>query len=749
MRKIVLQPDIPSETPVLLTTKEKEVITRKFDNSSKYLTNFKNYTRTVTDVKELVAYLEQAESNGVLSIDTETNGLDAKRDGIVGISFHTFVGEDFTGTKSIYVPIHHYLLNGESNPLNMRVEDIKQALLSIDLSKIEVVMVNTVFDTRVILNNLGICINADFDCYIASRLLNENEPSHSLKTLFDKYVANDEVPKQSFKSLFDVKHFKYAPLDIATWYGGFDTVMTSGLYLYQKQFLGGKYTKRYSLEEVTKVFYELEMPVQKVIVKIEENGMELDKDFNAYLLVRKEEELADLEAQWYKEIEPFADSMRAYRTSYKNLKESGVDVKFKRLDDPVNLNSPHQLKVLYFDIIGEKSFDKALSTDEAHLKSFKHKSAQTLLDYRKRKKVISTYIGKFPEIAHEDGRIRSKFNSVGADTLRFTSSDINFQNIPSHDRDIRKVFRASEGNKLISADYSGQEVRITAQLAQDKRMMRAYKDGKDVYSEVASIIYGKPYEDCTNTKDGKFNADGAERRSVAKAIVLGIIYGKQPYSIAKELGKTSKEGQDIYDAVLNAFSGLRNLMETTLEIAKADGYVQTIVGTKRRLPEFRWDDFEVYGDHLSGTERSRILRALTSARGYMAIKNTIAKESRSGVRIVDNTGRKQQAERQALNARVQGSASFILKRALILIDEDKQLNSYNTRVVNIVHDEIIAECPSIYAKKASERIVELMKQASVDVGITDVAMEVDAVILDRWKGEEVEKGDYWLDYING
>ncbi len=440
--------------------------------------------------------------------------------------------------------------------------------------------------------------------------------------------------------------------------------------------------------------------------------------------------------------------MRAYRTSYESLKESGADVKFKRLDDPVNLNSPHQLKVLYFNIIGEKSFDKALSTDEAHLKSFKHKSAQTLLDYRKRKKVISTYIGKFPKIAHEDGRIRSRFNSVGADTLRFTSNDINFQNIPSHDRDIRKVFRASEGNKLISADYSGQEVRITAQLAQDKRMMQAYKDGKDVYSEVASIIYGKPYEDCTNTKDGEFNADGSERRSVAKAIVLGIIYGKQPYSIAKELGKTSKEGQDIYDSVLNAFSGLRNLMETTLEIAKADGYVQTIVGTKRRLPEFGWDDFEVYGDHLSGTEKNRILRALTNARGYMNIKNTIAKESRSGVRIVDNTGRKQQAERQALNARVQGSASFILKRALILIDTDKQLNSYSTRVVNIVHDEIIAECPSIYAEKASVRIVELMKQASVDVGITDVAMEVDAVILDRWKGEEVEKGDYWLDYIN-
>ena len=118
--------------------------------------------------------------------------------------------------------------------------------------------------------------------------------------------------------------------------------------------------------------------------------------------------------------------MDAYRVKYDLMKSGGKDVRYKKLDNPINLNSSHQLKILYYEIIGETSYDKVLSTDADHLERFKHKSAKTLLEYRNRKKIISTYIGKFPEIAHDDDSIRSKFNSVGADTRRFTSKDINF-----------------------------------------------------------------------------------------------------------------------------------------------------------------------------------------------------------------------------------------------------------------------------------------------------------------------------------
>lgn len=747
MRKIELHCSDKAEEVVKLTENEIKQMSKKFDSSRIYLDHFEDVTRTVSTEEELNEYLQMAVENGVLSIDTETTGLDPKRDKMVGMSLHTFKGDDFLGTEAIYVPVRHLLVTGEPNPLNLKISSLIKAFSELDTSNLEVLMFNAVFDTRVILNNLGLMINATYDGYIASRLLNENEPSHGLKTLYDRYVARDGQPKQAFTKLFNVEHFIYAPIDLATWYAGFDTIMTSGLYLYQKQFLGGELTKKYDLEEISDVFWNLEMPVQEVIVKIEENGMELDQDFNAYLLLRKEEELEALLEQWLEEIGEFNDDIIAYQEAYELLKESGGDVRYKRLDNPPNVNSPYQLRILYYKIIGETSFDKKPSTDEAHLKSFKHKSAKTLLEYRTRKKVISTYLSKFPEITHEDNRIRSNFNSVGADTMRFTSKNINFQNIPSGDRDIRKVFRASEGNNLISADYSGQEVRITAQLAQDERMIKAYEEGKDLYSEVASIIFHVPYEDCVNTRDGEFFAEGNDRRETAKAIVLGIIYGKQPYSIAKDLGITSKEGQEIYDSVLDSFSGLRKLMEDTLDTAKTKGYVQTVVGTKRRLPEFGWDNFEIEGDYLSGTQVNNLLRRLNNTRGFQATKNLIEKESRNGVRITDNTGRKMQAERQALNARVQGSASFILKKALIMINEDRELNNYNTQIVNIVHDEIIAEVPSIYAEKAAKRLKELMIQASVEVGITDVPMEVDTVIIDRWKGEEVEEGDYWLDYL--
>ena len=182
---------------------------------------------------------------------------------------------------------------------------------------------------------------------------------------------------------------------------------------------------------------------------------------------------------------------------------------------------------------------------------------QLLLKYRELKKLLTTYITKMPEVVGKDGKIHCNFNQMGTVTGRFSSSEPNMQNIPSHNKDIRKMFRASKGNLLISCDYSQQEPRILAHLSQDERLIQSYRDGKDIYAQIASICFHKKYEDCKEFfPDGTVNKEGKRVRGIMKAIVLGIMYGKEPDSIAKDLGISKKDANETY----NSFFCNLNLM---------------------------------------------------------------------------------------------------------------------------------------------------------------------------------------------
>lgn len=262
---------------------------------------------------------------------------------------------------------------------------------------------------------------------------------------------------------------------------------------------------------------------------------------------------------------------------------------------------------------------------------------------------------------------------------------MNLQNIPSTPRklttgekidaghDVRQFFSAAPGCVLLSCDYSGQEVRVTAHLAHDKKMIQAYQDNKDVYVEIAALAFHKPYEECLeNRPDGTTNPEGKARRGAAKKIVLGILYGRQIKSIAEQLDTTVQEAQKIYNSVLNSFPDLANFIEETQDMARKYGWVSTVWGRRRHLSDMQLPLYEFtyanginpdFDPLLDDEEFSsevpielveQYTNQLLRCNGYKQKLKIIDSLVEQGINVVDNTKKISDAERQTVNARVQG-----------------------------------------------------------------------------------------------
>ena len=688
--------------------------------------------------EELHDYLEHCDKIGIAALDTETTGLNVWRLDLAGICLYT------KGQKAAYVPINHQSHITDVRYQNQCTEqEIKEEFEQ--FPDIKWVMHNARYDIKVLIHTTGIRLKCYWDTLIASYCIQENG-DHGLKDLHLRLCPSEgEAESVTFADLFKDYNFLKVPVETATLYAAGDAEKTFDLYEYQLKIFSDT-----DMAKVYDVFTNIEMPIVEVVVNMEEYGVLLDTEYSA--------ELSEKYHKLYDEAMDKANGvLETYTEKIFRYKQTHPESK---IEMPLNINSPTQLAEFFYDVMEIVPFDKrnGRGTGEEILTAFAKNGVCTelcdaILDVREVKKLLSTYIDKLPNSTESDGRIHCNFNQYGAKTGRFSSSEPNLQNIPSHNTEIRKMFTAPPGRVFVGADFSQQEPVLTAHLSNDQKMKESFEHGRGIYSTIASVSFNLPYEECLEFRpDGSTNKDGKNRRTQAKSIVLGILYGRAIPSIAEQLNVDNREAQHIYDTVLAAFPQLREFMEESQTMAKTVGYVDTAWGRRRHLPDMQLKPYEFtykdikYSDFdpLSFTKQNldvpidveqKYTTQLLNIRNYNERKEFKQKLNDQGIKVKDNTKLIDDATRQCVNARVQGSAADVTKKAMIAIDTDEVMRDLDFHIVLQIHDEIIGECPIENAKECSERLSYLMTTAASDK--ISIKMKCDATITQCWYGEEM------------
>ncbi|MCD8366635.1 MAG: DNA polymerase I [Clostridiales bacterium] len=327
-----------------------------------------------------------------------------------------------------------------------------------------------------------------------------------------------------------------------------------------------------------------------------------------------------------------------------------------------NINSTQQLGHILFDKLQLPAYKKTkrgYSTSAEVLEKLEghHPIIGEILEYRQLTKLKSTYVDGLTKVIEPDGRIRTSFQNTVTATGRLSSVEPNLQNIPVRTplgAEMRKMFIAAPGNVLVDADYSQIELRLLAHIADDKAMQEGFNSlGVDIHTATAAQVFGVPLEDVTR-----------EMRSAAKAVNFGIVYGISAYSLAQDLHVTVAEAKDYMERYFATYSGVRAYQKAVVEQAKADGYVSTLAGRRRWLPELKSSNFN--------------LRSF--------------------------------GERVALNMPIQGTAADIIKLAMIRVQDRLKAEGLQGRLVLQVHDELIVECPEAEGQQVAQLLEEEMEQ---------------------------------------
>jgi DNA polymerase I-like protein with 3'-5' exonuclease and polymerase domains len=420
---------------------------------------------------------------------------------------------------------------------------------------------------------------------------------------------------------------------------------------------------------------------------------------------------------------------------------------YSKLENPINPASPSQLGILFFDALGLKDVSRKRSTAIGIIQDLtrmypKHKRLfDSVLEIRKYSKQLSTYVDKFPKLIKEKtGRMHGKYNIYGADTGRMSSKGPNLQNIPKYTGP-RRMFAATPGYLMVGCDYSQQEPRLLSFLCGDEAMKQAYIDGKDLYSTMAHSIFGGNYTDYLKKDEAEaqgaiYNPKGEIIRDRVKAILLGIMYSKGAKAIAEDLNISVKEAKDAMALFHNTFPKVSQYEQSMKDFCRTNGYVQTIRGRKRRLPDIRMPRYEITGN-ASEELREQIMNKLSNTWSKDAKDKLITHwRQKLGVVVKDNSGYIAQAERQVVNSIVQGSAGDMTKLAMILFSKSERMREMGGRMLLIIHDEIIIEVPRENAKEASELLEAIMIEAAGM--LMDVPVSCDSEIFECWEGENIE-----------
>ena len=551
----------------------------------------------------------------ILSIDTETTGTDPMSAELVGVSFSD------AENRAYYVPIpaereEALRIVNELRPLYENKQSLK-------------VGQNIKYD-MIILQNYGVQVQGKlFDTMLAHYIL-QPELRHNMDYLAEIYlhyqtIHIDELIGPRGKNQ---KNMRDLPPEDIYRYACEDADVTLKL----KNVL----EKELKEQAAEPLFYEIEMPLVPVLANIESNGVRID-------------------------TEALEQSSRHFTA---RLQEIEKEI-YQLAGEPFNIASPKQVGEVLFDRLhimekAKKTKTGQYVTSEEVLESLrsKHEVIGKILDYRGLKKLLSTYIDALPQLINpRTGHIHTSFNQAVTSTGRLSSSNPNLQNIPIRDEDgkeIRKAFIPEDGCEFFSADYSQIELRIMAHLSQDPNMIEAFCSGHDIHAATAAKIYKVGIEEVT-----------ADMRRKAKTANFGIIYGISVFGLAERMNVSRQEAKELIDGYFETYPQVKAYMDKSIQVARENGYVETIFHRKRFLPDIN--------------SRNAVVR------GY--------------------------AERNAINAPIQGSAADIIKVAMAHIYERFQSNNLKAKMILQVHDELNFSVPEVEKDIVQQIVIEEMEKA--------------------------------------
>ena len=721
-----------------------------YEEVNRVLGGYTSNTKVITSKDELSQYIDEAIRNGIIAIDTETNNsLEPLTCLLMGACIYT------PGQLSAYIPVHHTQPDTDILIENQLTEsDIKEQFER--LSNTKILMHNGKFDYEVIKCTCNCVLNIYWDTEIAARILDENE----LAGLKKQYILHIDSTQEKYdiEHLFQGIPYAYVKPEIFALYAATDAYITYRLYEWQKE----QFNKPGN-EKLFDLFMNVEMPIVPVCAEMELYGIEIDKEYAKRLSNKYHKKVDEVNAKIDAELSKYSDKISAWRlTKEANYKERNSKPnktgeftykksKNEQLENPPQLNSPTQLAILLYDILGTPAQDKKSprGTGEEILQKINLPICDLILEKRGLEKLIGTYIDKIPECVNsKDNRLHAHFNQLGAGTGRFSSSNPNLQNIPSHVKEIRLMFRASDGDVFVGADFSQQEPRLLSAYSNDDTMIDAYKQNKDLYATIAAGVYKNDYWDnMEHRQDGSPNPEGKKRRSNCKSLLLGIMYGRGAPSIAEQIHSTVEEAQQIINDFYKQFPKVKEWTEKTEKDAKVTGYVEDLWGRRRRLPDILLPKYTVRSTKTS-TEFNPILYTLgkvnnSSAALVESYKKKLSKvksrndyqkiqqeAERDGIYIVDNGAFISQAERQCVNARIQGGAASMTKVCMRKVFDDDELNRLGAKLVLQIHDEVIVECPKQNAEAVMSRLTYVMKTSVADK--VQVPFKCDGYIVNCW-----------------